>query len=98
MDMMRTLARRVVESVWPSWKIVDWIGGGTYGAVYRAVNEKNDRLTSAIKIIPIPDESLAEELVQKRFLQRITTSLPSLRDYFRVLKTIIFRLRSTALI
>ena len=60
--MNRTLARKIAESVWPSWKITGVIGGGGSGVVYHAVNANNDRLTAAVKIIPIPDESLAEEL------------------------------------
>ena len=66
MDMNRTLARKVVESIWPSWKIITEIGGGGYGMVYHAVNDKNDRLTAAVKIIPIPDEEMAIALREKR--------------------------------
>ena len=44
MEMNRTLARKIVESVWPSWKITGVIGGGGSGAVYHAVNANKSKL------------------------------------------------------
>lgn len=44
-----------IEKVWPDWKVVEEIGGGSYGTVYKAVRQDHN-LTSyaAIKVISIP--------------------------------------------
>ena len=45
----------ILKQVWPEWKIVNRIGGGTYGTVYEAVRRDYDvENRAAIKIISVP--------------------------------------------
>ena len=47
--------RELPVSVWPEWKIVEKIGEGSFGKVYKAQRmERNKAFYSAIKIISIP--------------------------------------------
>lgn len=47
-------------SMWPEWKIVELIGEGSYGKVYKAIKKEHSvEMFSAIKIIDIP-KSLSE--------------------------------------
>jgi len=52
------------ETVWPEWKIIELIGEGAYGKVYKAVREDHGiSAYSAIKAISIPqNDSEAESL------------------------------------
>ncbi len=54
----------ILKSTWPDWEIVDEIGGGAFGTVYRAVRQDMAGTTeSAIKVIVIPrSEEEVEDL------------------------------------
>ena len=43
---------KVIENVWPEWKVEEIIGKGSYGAVYRCVDMGGNR--SAVKVISVP--------------------------------------------
>jgi len=46
---------QIFKSVWEEWEIVELIGEGSYGKVYKAVKKEHDvEMFSAIKIITIP--------------------------------------------
>ena len=45
----------ILKNIWPEWKIVDVIGEGNYGVVYKAVREEvGFESTAAIKVITVP--------------------------------------------
>jgi len=45
-------------SVWPEWRIIEKIGEGSFGKVYKAIHEEHEVISySAIKIISIPQTS-----------------------------------------
>ena len=47
--------KQLPVSVWPEWKIIEKIGEGSFGKVYKAQRTVNDKsFYSAIKIISIP--------------------------------------------
>ena len=50
--------RQLVQSVWPEWELMEWIGGGQFGAVYKARKHgfAGDSL-SAIKVVSIEREA-----------------------------------------
>lgn len=46
---------RQIKSVWDEWEIVELIGEGSYGQVYKAANKDNRaEMLSAVKIITVP--------------------------------------------
>lgn len=47
-----------VSNVWSQWKIVETIGSGSYGTVYKAVRQDRGNISySAIKVIHIPQDN-----------------------------------------
>ena len=47
--------KQLPVSIWPEWKIIEKIGEGSFGKVYKAQRTVNDRVFySAVKIITIP--------------------------------------------
>ena len=41
-----------IEKIWPEWKVVERIGSGAYGSVYKAVRSDHNLTSSAaIKVI-----------------------------------------------
>lgn len=47
-----------LSSVWPEWKVIEQIGEGAFGKVYKAVREEHSMTTySAIKVITIPQSN-----------------------------------------
>ncbi|MBQ7295948.1 MAG: protein kinase [Clostridia bacterium] len=49
----------VIKKIWPDWELIEKIGEGSFGKVYRAKREEVGNITSysAIKIIRIPQNS-----------------------------------------
>ena len=48
--------KELPASVWPEWKIIEKIGEGSFGRVYKAERTEQGRpFYSAIKIITIPE-------------------------------------------
>lgn len=43
---------KVIENVWPEWKVEEIIGKGSYGAVFRCVDTEGNK--SAVKVISVP--------------------------------------------
>lgn len=71
--------RQLPVSVWPEWKIIEKIGEGSFGKVYKAQRIVNDKIFySAIKIITIP--SSQSELNSIRSENRDDQSA---REYFK---------------
>ena len=79
--------KELPASVWPEWKIVEKIGEGSFGRVYKAERTEQGRpFYSAIKIITIPgnpDElnSIREEI----------SGDDSVRNTFRILWMNVFK-------
>lgn len=49
-------------SIWPEWEIVDQLGEGSYGKVYKAVKRENGKsVFSAIKVIAVPQNDAETE-------------------------------------
>ncbi len=80
-----------IERIWPNYKIVDKIGKGSYGSVYRVKREDMTGQTySAVKIINIPsDDSKIKELkiaglddasIQNQFKQTMEAYLNEIRN------------------
>ena len=47
-----------IEKIWPEWKVVERIGSGAYGSVYKAVRSDHNLTSSAaIKVISIPKDA-----------------------------------------
>ena len=77
----------LLSGVWPEWKIVEFIGSGSYGRVYKAVRDDfSIQSFSAVKIISIPqNDSEIQELraegyddaAIKKYYQNITSQLVS---------------------
>lgn len=66
-------------SVWPEWRIVEKIGEGSFGKVYKAERcERGRNFYSAIKIITIPSSQSELNSVRSE-----TTDEKSTRDYFQ---------------
>lgn len=71
--------RELPVSVWPEWKIVEKIGEGSFGKVYKAQRMERDKaFYSAIKIITIPSNQ--SEL---KSLQSELGSEQSVKEYFQ---------------
>ena len=65
-------------SVWPEWKIIEKIGEGSFGKVYKAQRTEQGKIFySAVKVITIP--SNAGELSSVR---SETPNEQSVREYF----------------
>ena len=55
-----------IEKIWPEWKVVERIGSGAYGSVYKAVRSDHNLTSSAaIKVISIPKDIAKEEALAK---------------------------------
>jgi len=68
-----------MKAVWPDWQIVDLIGRGSFGAVYRAVRrDSNVESYAAIKIISIPTDASEVESLRSEGLDAEGT-----RAYFK---------------
>lgn len=71
--------RELPVSVWPEWKIVEKIGEGSFGKVYKAQRMERDKaFYSAIKIVSIP--SSRSEL---KSIQSELGSDQSVKEYFQ---------------
>jgi len=65
-------------SVWPEWKIVEQIGEGSYGKVYKAAREEHGISSySAIKVMSIPQNESETETLRLEGLDETAT-----RTYF----------------
>lgn len=72
------MSRELPVSVWPEWEIVEKIGEGSFGKVYKARRtEKGRSFYSAIKILTIPANQSELEGVRSETLDEKST-----RDYF----------------
>lgn len=73
------MAKEFPVSVWPEWNLIEKIGEGSFGKVYKAERKEGERtFYSAIKIISIPEnkgelDSVRSEMDDER----------STREYFR---------------
>ena len=69
----------VPVSVWPEWKLVEKIGEGSFGKVYKAKRTERGRsFYSAIKIISIPGNKGELDSVRSEMNDEQST-----REYFR---------------
>ncbi|MDO4459886.1 MAG: hypothetical protein Q4C42_07395 [Clostridia bacterium] len=72
-----------ISRIWPEWHIVDSIGEGAYGKVYRAIRQDlGDTYDCAIKILSIPKN--------KEELERVKIEVESEEaayDYFHGIVT-----------
>ena len=67
-------------SAWPEWKIIEKIGEGSFGKVYKAQRtERGKSFYSAIKIINIPGSQSELNSVRSE-----TGDEQSTRQYFRI--------------
>ena len=66
-----------LTTVWPDWEIVEPIGKGAFGHVYKAIRKKNDDI-AAVKIISLPQNM--EEIEAKRQQYSDETIKASYRD------------------
>lgn len=72
------MERELPVSVWPEWKIIEKIGEGSFGKVYKAQRtEKGHSFYSAIKIITIPSSKSELNSVRSE-----TENEKSTREYF----------------
>ncbi len=74
-----TMSISIIQLVWPQWTLVEQLGKGSYGTVYKAVR-KDSRVnaTAAIKVIAVPqDKSEHETLLSEGMTQQET------RTYFK---------------
>ena len=54
-----------IEKVWPEWRVVEEIGSGAYGTVYKAVRQDHNLVSySAIKVISIPKSASEVEALR----------------------------------
>lgn len=61
-------ANKEISAIWPDWRIVEKIGEGSFGAVYKAQRvEINTVFYSAIKVIKIPKNVAESEAVRAEF-------------------------------
>lgn len=71
--------RELPVSVWPEWRIVEKIGEGSFGKVYKAErSEKGKSFYSAIKVITIPSSQSELNSVRSE-----SSDEQSARDYFQ---------------
>lgn len=71
--------RDLPVSVWPEWKIIEKIGEGSFGKVYKAQRMERDKaFYSAIKIISIPSNQSELKSVQSEIGED-----QSVREYFQ---------------
>lgn len=69
----------IIGKVWSDWHIVEKIGEGSFGQVFRAEKASYGiRQDSAIKVIRIPDNDIELKRVQSSF----GLNENELRDYF----------------
>ena len=71
-----------LNHIWPEWRIIEHIGNGSYGQVYKAIcNEYSTPIYSAIKMITIPNneteimelkaEGLNEKVLKEYYRQKL---------------------------
>lgn len=67
-----------IEEIWPQWKIVELLGRGTFGEVYKVRREDfGNEFFSAVKIINIPPDKSAVTELQSAGMDQM-----SIREYF----------------
>ena len=58
-------------SAWPEWKIIEKIGEGSFGKVYKAQRtERGKSFYSAIKIINIPGSQMIFQILYRHMKKR----------------------------
>lgn len=58
----------LVKEVWPEWNIVEQLGEGTYGSVYKISHEDDIRtVTSALKVISVPRSAAEMAVLMSRY-------------------------------
>lgn len=67
-----------LNKVWPEWQVVDKLGEGSYGKVYRCTSEKNGiKRESAIKVISVPQSETEHESLRREGMTEDT-----IKNYF----------------
>ena len=67
---------KVIENVWPEWKVEEIIGKGSYGAVFRCVDTKGNR--SAVKVISVPQN---DSEIKPRTSEKMTSE--QIKEYYK---------------
>ncbi|MBQ8765808.1 MAG: leucine-rich repeat protein [Clostridia bacterium] len=67
---------QIIKNIWPEWKVEKEIGQGSYGTVYKCINEKKEYC--AIKVISIPQsEHEMSEVISEKM------SVEQSREYYK---------------
>lgn len=66
----------VIENVWPEWKVEEIIGKGSYGAVFRCIDEEGNN--SAVKVISVPQNDGEIKLTTS---EKMTSE--QMKEYYR---------------
>ena len=89
-----TDAQKLLDSVWPEWKIISIIGAGTYGDVYEI--GKGENVRAALKTISIaPEEHIDAEKASPGQYERIKKEYAEITGIFKNELMIMERLRHT---
>ncbi len=57
-----------ISTVWPDWRLLSVMDGGSYGTVYKACHRANESILSAVKIIEVPQDEARTEAMRKEGL------------------------------
>ncbi len=71
--------KNIIQQIWPQWTLVEQLGKGSYGTVYKAVR-KDSRVnaTAAIKVIAVPQDAS-----EQKALLADGMTLEETRTYFK---------------
>ncbi len=69
----------LIQQIWPQWTLVEQLGKGSYGTVYKAVrNDTRIQATAAIKAIPVPQDASEHRALRSEGMTEEET-----RTYFK---------------
>lgn len=83
--MIMKFTNEQLKNIWPEWEIVEELGHGSYGRVYKIVREENDlKTTAALKVINIPQSEDEIDDIQSEGLniEQTRTRLQNMVDSF----------------